>query len=179
MSEYMERHAVSRLIGAPPGYVGSDQGGLLTDSVTKSPNSVILLDEIEKAHPDIFNILLQVMDAGVLTDNNGRKADFRNCVLIMTTNVGAQLLSKRNIGFNEQSNQSDAMESLKRLFSPEFRNRLDEIIEFNSLDIEVILSVADKFMTKLQAQLDERNIEIVYKKDLLKWIAEKLSLIHI
>ena len=133
----------------------------------------ILLDEIEKAHPDIFNILLQVMDAGVLTDNNGRKADFRNCVLIMTTNVGAQLLSKRNIGFNEQSNQSDAMESLKRLFSPEFRNRLDEIIEFNSLDIEVILSVADKFMTKLQAQLDERNIEIVYKKDLLKWIAEK------
>ena len=173
MSEYMERHAVSRLIGAPPGYVGSDQGGLLTDSVTKSPNSVILLDEIEKAHPDIFNILLQVMDAGILTDNNGRKADFRNCVLIMTTNVGAQLLSKRNIGFNEQSNQSDAMESLKRLFSPEFRNRLDEIIEFNSLDIEVILSVADKFMTKLQAQLDERNIEIVYKKDLLKWIAEK------
>ena len=113
------------------------------------------------------------MDAGVLTDNNGRKADFRNCVVIMTTNVGAQLLSKRNIGFNEQSNQSDAMESLKRLFSPEFRNRLDEIIEFNSLDIEVILSVADKFMTKLQAQLDERNIEIVYKKDLLKWIAEK------
>ena len=173
MSEYMERHAVSRLIGAPPGYVGSDQGGLLTDSVTKSPNSVILLDEIEKAHPDIFNILLQVMDAGILTDNNGRKADFRNCVLIMTTNVGAQLLSKRNIGFNEQSNKSDAMESLKRLFSPEFRNRLDEIIEFNSLDIEVILSVADKFMTKLQAQLDERNIEIVYKKDLLKWIAEK------
>ena len=113
------------------------------------------------------------MDAGILTDNNGRKADFRNCVVIMTTNVGAQLLSKRNIGFNEQSNQSDAMESLKRLFSPEFRNRLDEIIEFNSLDMEVILSVADKFMTKLQAQLDERNIEIVYKKDLLKWIAEK------
>ena len=113
------------------------------------------------------------MDAGVLTDNNGRKADFRNCVLIMTTNVGAKLLSKRNIGFKEQSNQSDAMESLNRLFSPEFRNRLDEIIEFNSLDLEVILSVADKFMTKLQAQLDERNIEIVYKKDLLKWIAEK------
>ena len=113
------------------------------------------------------------MEAGILTDNNGRKADFRNCILIMTTNVGAQLLSKRNIGFNEQSNQSDAMESLKKLFSPEFRNRLDEIIEFNSLDIEVILSVADKFMIKLQAQLDERNIEIVYKKDLLKWIAEK------
>ena len=173
MSEYMERHAVSRLIGAPPGYVGSDQGGLLTDSVTKSPNSVILLDEIEKAHPDIFNILLQVMDAGILTDNNGRKADFRNCVLIMTTNVGAQLLSKRNIGFNEQSNKSDAMESLKKLFAPEFRNRLDEIIEFNTLDKEIILSVADKFMIKLQAQLDERNIEIVYKKDLLKWIAEK------
>ena len=172
MSEYMERHAVSRLIGAPPGYIGSDHGGLLTDSVTKSPNSVILLDEIEKAHPDIFNILLQVMDAGVLTDNNGRKADFRNSILIMTTNVGAQLLSKRNIGFNEQSNESDAMESLKRLFSPEFRNRLDEIIEFNSLDLNIILSVADKFMTKLQAQLDERNIEIVYKNDLLEWIAE-------
>mgnify|MGYP003310253564 FL=1 len=146
---------------------------MLTDSVTKSPNSVILLDEIEKAHPDIFNILLQVMDAGILTDNNGRKADFRNCVLIMTTNVGAQLLSKRNIGFNDQSNKSDAMESLKKLFAPEFRNRLDEIIEFNSLDLQIILSVADKFMTKLQAQLDERNIEIVYKKDLLKWIAEK------
>ena len=173
MSEYMERHTVSRLIGAPPGYVGFDQGGLLTEAIVKSPHCVLLLDEIEKAHPDIFNILLQVMDAGILTDNNGRKADFRNCVLIMTTNVGAQLLTKRNIGFNEQSNQSDAMESLKRLFSPEFRNRLDEIIEFNSLDIEVILSVADKFMTKLQAQLDERNIEIVYKKDLLKWIAEK------
>ena len=113
------------------------------------------------------------MDAGILTDNNGRKADFRNCVLIMTTNVGAQLLSKRNIGFNDQSNKSDAMESLKKLFAPEFRNRLDEIIEFNSLDLQIILSVADKFMTKLQAQLDERNIEIVYKKDLLKWIAEK------
>ena len=127
MSEYMERHSVSRLIGAPPGYVGSDQGGLLTDAITKNPNSVVLIDEIEKAHPDIFNILLQVMDAGVLTDNLGRKADFRNTILIMTTNIGAELLSKRNIGFNEQSNKSDAMETLNRLFSPEFRLSLIHI----------------------------------------------------
>ena len=172
MSEYMERHSVSRLIGAPPGYVGSDQGGLLTDAITKNPNSVVLIDEIEKAHPDIFNILLQVMDAGVLTDNLGRKADFRNTILIMTTNIGAELLSKRNIGFNEQSNKSDAMETLNRLFSPEFRNRLDEIIQFNSLSEEVILSVVDKFLVQLQAQLDPRAIELIYDNALIKWVAK-------
>jgi ATP-dependent Clp protease ATP-binding subunit ClpA len=173
MSEYMERHTVSRLIGAPPGYVGFDQGGLLTEAVTKSPHCVLLLDEIEKAHPDIFNILLQVMDAGVLTDNNGRKADFRNVILIMTTNIGAELLSKRNIGFSSSSNESDAMNSLNKLFSPEFRNRLDETIQFNYLDQTIILSIVDKFLTKLQAQLDKRKVEIVVSKNVVNWIAEK------
>ena len=172
MSEYMERHTVSRLIGAPPGYVGFDQGGLLTEAVTKSPHCVLLLDEIEKAHPDIFNILLQVMDAGVLTDNNGRKADFRNVILIMTTNIGAELLSKRNIGFSSSSNESDAMNSLNKLFSPEFRNRLDETIQFNYLDQTIILSIVDKFLTKLQAQLDKRKVEIVVSKNVFNWIAE-------
>ncbi len=172
MSEYMERHTVSRLIGAPPGYVGFDQGGLLTEAIVKSPYCVLLLDEIEKAHPDIFNILLQVMDAGQLTDNNGRKSDFRNVILIMTTNIGAELLSKRNIGFAESSNESDAMNSLKRLFSPEFRNRLDETIQFNYLDTNVILSIVDKFLTKLQAQLDKRNVEIVVSKKVIEWIAK-------
>ena len=172
MSEYMERHTVSRLIGAPPGYVGFDQGGLLTESIVKSPHCVLLLDEIEKAHPDIFNILLQVMDAGVLTDNNGRKSDFRNVILIMTTNIGADLLSKRNIGFAESSNETDAMNSLKKLFSPEFRNRLDETIQFNYLDKNVILSIVDKFLTKLQAQLDKRNVEIVVSKNVINWIAD-------
>ena len=172
MSEYMERHTVSRLIGAPPGYVGFDQGGLLTEAIVKSPHCVLLLDEIEKAHPDIFNILLQVMDAGQLTDNNGRKSDFRNVILIMTTNIGAELLSKRNIGFAESSNESDAMNSLKRLFSPEFRNRLDETIQFNYLDKSVILSIVDKFLTKLQAQLDKRNVEIQVSKKVIEWIAE-------
>ena len=172
MSEYMERHTVSRLIGAPPGYVGFDQGGLLTEAVVKSPHCVLLLDEIEKAHPDIFNILLQVMDAGVLTDNNGRKSDFRNVVLIMTTNIGAELLAKRNIGFNSSSNESDAMNSLNKLFSPEFRNRLDEVIQFNYLDKSVILSIVDKFLTKLQAQLDKRNVEIIVSKNIINWIAE-------
>ena len=172
MSEYMERHTVSRLIGAPPGYVGFDQGGLLTEAIVKSPHCVLLLDEIEKAHPDIFNILLQVMDAGQLTDNNGRKSDFRNVILIMTTNIGAELLSKRNIGFAEASNESDAMQSLNRLFSPEFRNRLDETIQFNYLDKTVILSIVDKFLTKLQAQLDKRNVEIVVSKKVIDWIAE-------
>ena len=150
MSEYMERHTVSRLIGAPPGYVGFDQGGLLTEAIVKSPHCVLLLDEIEKAH-DIFNILLQVMDAGVLTDNNGRKADFRNVILIMTTNIGAELLSKRNIGFSETTNETDAMNSLNKLFSPEFRNRLDETIQFSYLDKHVILSIVDKFLTKSSA----------------------------
>ena len=172
MSEYMERHTVSRLIGAPPGYVGFDQGGLLTEAIVKSPHCVLLLDEIEKAHPDIFNILLQVMDAGQLTDNNGRKSDFRNVILIMTTNIGAELLSKRNIGFAEASNESDAMQSLNRLFSPEFRNRLDETIQFNYLDKTVILSIVDKFLTKLQAHLDKRNVEIVVSKKVIDWIAE-------
>jgi|TARA_B110000259_G_scaffold163063_1_gene188204 ATP-dependent Clp protease ATP-binding subunit ClpA len=172
MSEYMERHTVSRLIGAPPGYVGFDQGGLLTEAIVKSPHCVLLLDEIEKAHPDIFNILLQVMDAGVLTDNNGRKADFRNVILIMTTNIGAELLSKRNIGFSTSSNESDAMNSLTKLFSPEFRNRLDETIQFNYLDQTIILSIVDKFLTKLQAQLDKRKVEIVVSKNVINWIAE-------
>jgi len=172
MSEYMERHTVSRLIGAPPGYVGFDQGGLLTEAIVKSPHCVLLLDEIEKAHPDIFNILLQVMDAGVLTDNNGRKADFRNVILIMTTNIGADLLAKRNIGFSSSSNESDAMNSLNKLFTPEFRNRLDETIQFNYLDKSIILSIVDKFLTKLQAQLDKRNVEIVVSKAVISWIAD-------
>jgi len=172
MSEYMERHTVSRLIGAPPGYVGFDQGGLLTEAIVKSPHCVLLLDEIEKAHPDIFNILLQVMDAGVLTDNNGRKADFRNVILIMTTNIGAELLAKRNIGFSTSSNESDAMNSLNKLFTPEFRNRLDETIQFNYLEKSIILSIVDKFLTKLQAQLDKRNVEIVVTKAVINWIAD-------
>jgi ATP-dependent Clp protease ATP-binding subunit ClpA len=138
----------------------------------KSPHCVLLLDEIEKAHPDIFNILLQVMDAGVLTDNNGRKADFRNVILIMTTNIGAELLGKRNIGFSSSSNESDAMNSLNKLFSPEFRNRLDEIIQFNYLDKSIILSIVDKFLTKLQAQLDKRNVEIIVSDNVINWIAD-------
>ena len=172
MSEYMERHTVSRLIGAPPGYVGFDQGGLLTEAVVQNPHCVLLLDEIEKAHPDIFNLLLQIMDSGVLTDNNGRKADFRNVIVVMTTNAGADLLEKKSIGFNDQSNESDALLSLKKLFSPEFRNRLDEIIQFNYLPMKVILSIVDKFLTKLQAQLDTRNVELIYSKKVLNWIAE-------
>ena len=172
MSEYMERHTVSRLIGAPPGYVGFDQGGLLTEAVVQNPHCVLLLDEIEKAHPDIYNLLLQIMDSGVLTDNNGRKADFRNVIVVMTTNAGADLLEKKSIGFSDQSNESDALLSLKKLFSPEFRNRLDEIIQFNYLPIEVILSIVDKFLTKLQAQLDARNVELIYSKKVLNWIAD-------
>ena len=172
MSEYMERHTVSRLIGAPPGYVGFDQGGLLTEAVVQNPHCVLLLDEIEKAHPDIFNLLLQIMDSGVLTDNNGRKADFRNVIVVMTTNAGADLLEKKNIGFSDQSNESDALMSLKKLFSPEFRNRLDETIQFNYLPMKVILSIVDKFLTKLQAQLDARNVELIYSKKVLNWIAE-------
>ena len=172
MSEYMERHTVSRLIGAPPGYVGFDQGGLLTEAVVQNPHCVLLLDEIEKAHPDIFNLLLQIMDSGVLTDNNGRKADFRNVIVVMTTNAGADLLEKKSIGFSDQSNESDALLSLKKLFSPEFRNRLDEIIQFNYLPLKVILSIVDKFLTKLQAQLDTRNVELIYSKKVLNWIAE-------
>ena len=171
MSEYMERHAVSRLIGAPPGYVGFDQGGLLTEAVTKKPHAVLLLDEIEKAHPDIFNILLQVMDHGTLTDNNGRKADFRNVVIIMTTNAGAEALNKTTIGFTTSKGQGDEMADIKRLFSPEFRNRLDATISFKSLDEEVILRVVDKFLMQLEGQLHEKKVEAIFTDALRHWLA--------
>jgi len=173
MSEYMERHTVSRLIGAPPGYVGYDQGGQLTESVTKHPHSVILLDEIEKAHPEVFNILLQVMDHGTLTDNNGRKADFRNVVLIMTTNAGAQDMSRASMGFNTQDHTSDGTEIIKKTFSPEFRNRLDAIIPFNPLEIDVIKTVVDKFLVELQAQLDEKKVQLEVSEQARDWIADK------
>ncbi len=173
MSEYMERHAVSRLIGAPPGYVGYDQGGLLTDAVTKNPHCVVLLDEIEKAHPDVFNLLLQVMDHGILTDNNGRKSDFRNVVLIMTSNAGAESISRRSIGFTTQDHSSDGMEAVTKTFTPEFRNRLDSIIQFSPLDESVILTVVDKFIVQLQAQLDEKSIVIDVDDDARKWLLEK------
>lgn len=173
MSEYMERHTVSRLIGAPPGYVGFDQGGLLTDAVTKHPHSVILLDEIEKAHPEVFNLLLQVMDHGTLTDNNGRKADFRNTVLIMTTNAGAEALSRRSIGFSEQDNSTDGLEAVRKMFTPEFRNRLDAIVQFAPLSPEVVLTVVDKFLTELQAQLDHRKVTIEVSDEARQWLVEK------
>merc|ERR1712065_120613 len=144
MGEYMERHTVSRLIGAPPGYVGFDQGGLLTEAVTKHPHCVVLLDEIEKAHPEVFNLLLQVMDHGTLTDNNGRKADFRNVILIMTTNAGAEEMSRASIGFSHQDHSTDGMEAIKKLFTPEFRNRLDAIIQFTGLSMDVVKTVVDK-----------------------------------
>ncbi|MGZ8256656.1 MAG: AAA family ATPase, partial [Gallionella sp.] len=162
MSEYMERHAVSRLIGAPPGYVGFDQGGLLTEMISKQPHAVLLLDEIEKAHPDIFNILLQVMDHGTLTDNNGRKADFRNVVIIMTTNAGAEALNKSQIGFAKSSTSGDEMIDIKRMFTPEFRNRLDAVISFAPLNQEVILRVVDKFLMQLEEQLHEKKVEVVF-----------------
>jgi len=170
MSEYMERHAVSRLIGAPPGYVGFDQGGLLTEAISKQPHCVLLLDEIEKAHPDIFNILLQVMDHGTLTDNNGRKADFRNVVIIMTTNAGAEALSKTQIGFTKSAVSGDEMAEIKRMFTPEFRNRLDAIVSFAPLDKEVILRVVDKFLMQLEEQLHEKKVDVVFTdalKDML------------
>ena len=173
MSEYMERHAVSRLIGAPPGYVGYDQGGLLTEAVIKHPHAVLLLDEIEKAHPDIFNILLQVMDHGTLTDNNGRQADFRNVILIMTTNAGAETLSKSGIGFVEDKRQSDEMAEIKRLFSPEFRNRLDAIVQFLSLSHEVVLKVVDKFLGQLAEQLHAKQVEVTFSPALQEHLAEK------
>jgi len=172
MSEYMERHTVSRLIGAPPGYVGFDQGGLLTDAVTKHPHCVVLLDEIEKAHPDVFNLLLQVMDHGTLTDNNGRKADFRNVVLIMTTNAGAEDMSRASIGFTKQDHSSDGMEAIKRMFTPEFRNRLDSIIQFGALDQTVIKTVVDKFLVELQSQLDEKKVMLDVLDDAREWLAE-------
>src|SRR6202007_116701 len=173
MSEYMERHAVSRLIGAPPGYVGFDQGGLLTDAVTKHPYSVLLLDEIEKAHPDIFNILLQVMDHGTLTDNNGRKADFRNVIIVMTTNAGADQLAKSSIGFTDNKQAGDEMEAVKRMFTPEFRNRLDATISFAALDHEVILRVVDKFLLELEAQLHEKKVEPSFTQALKEFLARK------
>ncbi len=171
MSEYMERHAVSRLIGAPPGYVGFDQGGQLTEAITKKPHAVLLLDEIEKAHPDIFNILLQVMDHGTLTDNNGRQTDFRNVIIIMTTNAGAEMLQKGGIGFASSRAAGDEMAEIKRMFSPEFRNRLDATISFAALDHDIILRVVDKFLMQLEAQLHEKKVEAVFTDRLKDWLA--------
>ncbi|MDR2851493.1 MAG: ATP-dependent Clp protease ATP-binding subunit ClpA [Burkholderiaceae bacterium] len=173
MSEYMERHAVSRLIGAPPGYVGFDQGGLLTEAITKKPHAVLLFDEIEKAHPDIFNVLLQVMDHGTLTDNNGRKADFRNVILIMTTNAGAETMNKATIGFTNAREAGDEMADIKRLFTPEFRNRLDAIVNFKSLDEQVILRVVDKFLLQLETQLAEKKVDVTFTDKLRKYLAKK------
>ena len=173
MSEYMERHTVSRLIGAPPGYVGFDQGGLLTDAVIKHPHAVLLLDEIEKAHPDVFNLLLQVMDNGTLTDNNGRKADFRNVILVMTTNAGVRETERKSIGLIRQDNSTDAMEEIKKIFTPEFRNRLDNIIWFNHLSAEVIHQVVDKFIVELQAQLDQKGVSLEVSQEARDWLAEK------
>lgn len=172
MSEYMERHTVSRLIGAPPGYVGFDQGGLLTEAVTKNPHAVLLLDEIEKAHPDVFNLLLQVMDHGALTDNNGRRADFRNVVLVMTTNAGAEQASRRSMGFAEQDHSADSIEAITRMFTPEFRNRLDAIVQFNSLGRETISQVVDKFIIELEGQLEEKRVTIDVDEEARAWLAE-------
>jgi ATP-dependent Clp protease ATP-binding subunit ClpA len=169
----MERHAVSRLIGAPPGYVGFDQGGLLTEAITKKPHAVLLLDEIEKAHPDVFNVLLQVMDHGTLTDNNGRKADFRNVIIIMTTNAGAETMNKSTIGFTTKREQGDEMGDIKRLFTPEFRNRLDAIVNFRSLDEEIILRVVDKFLLQLESQLAEKKVEVTFSDALRRHLAKR------
>ncbi len=173
MSEYMERHAVSRLIGAPPGYVGFDQGGLLTEAIAKKPHAVLLFDEIEKAHPDIFNVLLQVMDHGTLTDNNGRKADFRNVIIVMTTNAGAETMNKSTIGFTTQRQAGDEMADIKRLFTPEFRNRLDAIVSFKALDEQVILRVVDKFLLQLETQLAEKKVDVTFTDQLRKHLAKK------
>src|SRR6186713_3488054 len=173
MSEYMERHAVSRLIGAPPGYVGFDQGGQLTEAIAKKPHAVLLLDEIEKAHPDVFNVLLQVMDHGTLTDNNGRKADFRNVTIIMTTNAGAETMNKSVIGFTTKREQGDEMADIKRLFTPEFRNRLDATVSFRALDEEIILRVVDKFLLELEGQLAEKKVEVTFTDALRKQLAKK------
>ncbi len=173
MSEYMERHAVSRLIGAPPGYVGFDQGGLLTEAVSKKPHCVLLLDEIEKAHPDVFNVLLQVMDHGTLTDNNGRKADFRNVIIIMTTNAGAETMNKATIGFTNKREQGDEMADIKRLFTPEFRNRLDATVSFRALDESIIMRVVDKFLLQLESQLAEKKVEATFTDNLRKHLAKK------
>ena len=173
MSEYMERHTVSRLIGAPPGYVGYDEGGLLTDAVLKHPHAVLLLDEIEKAHPDVFNLLLQVMDHGTLTDTNGRKVDFRNVVIVMTSNAGAESLTRKTVGFTPQDHTTDAMETIKKTFSPEFRNRLDAIIQFKSLDPRTIVNVVDKFIIQLESQLEEKKVTLVVEDSARHWLAER------
>jgi ATP-dependent Clp protease ATP-binding subunit ClpA len=173
MSEYMERHTVSRLIGAPPGYVGFDQGGLLTEEINKTPHCVLLLDEVEKGHPDVFNLLLQVMDHGTLTDNNGRKADFRNVILIMTTNAGAERMDRASIGFTAQDHTSDGMEAIKKVFTPEFRNRLDAIVAFNPLSLDVIGHVVDKFLVELESQLEEKKVSMVLDDEARVWLAER------
>jgi ATP-dependent Clp protease ATP-binding subunit ClpA len=173
MSEYMERHTVSRLIGAPPGYVGFDQGGLLTEAINKAPHCVLLLDEIEKAHPEVFNLLLQVMDHGTLTDNNGRKADFRNVIIVMTTNAGAQEMSRSSIGFTEQDHSTDGMDAIRKLFSPEFRNRLDATIQFHSLDRPTIARVVDKLVVELEAQLQDKMVTLELDESARDWIAQK------
>jgi ATP-dependent Clp protease ATP-binding subunit ClpA len=173
MSEYMERHTVSRLIGAPPGYVGYDQGGLLTEELNKHPYSVLLLDEIEKAHPDVFNLLLQVMDNGTLTDSNGRKADFRNTILVMTTNAGAEMMSRASMGFTLQDHTLDGGEAIKKMFTPEFRNRLDAVIQFKALDTNVILNVVDKFLIELESQLEAKKVSMTVTDTARHWLAEK------
>ncbi len=173
MTEYMERHTVSRLIGAPPGYVGFDQGGLLTDAILKHPHAVLLLDEVEKAHPDVFNLLLQVMDHGTLTDNNGRKADFRNVIIVMTTNAGAEMMDRPSIGFTMQDHSSDGMEAIKRLFSPEFRNRLDAIVQFKGLTPVTIAQVVDKFLIELEAQLESKKVTVEVDEAGRTWLAER------
>jgi ATP-dependent Clp protease ATP-binding subunit ClpA len=171
MSEYMERHTVSRLIGAPPGYVGFDQGGLLTDAILKHPHAVLLLDEIEKSHPDVFNLLLQVMDHGTLTDNNGRKADFRNVILVMTTNAGAEQMDRPSIGFTSQDHSTDGLEAIKRLFSPEFRTRLDTIVQFKALTPVTISQVVDKFLIELEAQLESKKVTLEVDDEGRNWLA--------
>jgi len=173
MSEYMERHTVSRLIGAPPGYVGFDQGGLLTDAIIKHPHAVLLLDEIEKAHPDVFNLLLQVMDHGTLTDNNGRKADFRSVILVMTSNAGASELDRTSIGFTAQDNSTDGLEAIRKVFSPEFRNRLDAIIQFKALTPDIIQNVVDKFVIELEAQLVPKRVTVDVDDEARIWLAER------
>ena len=173
MSEYMERHTVSRLIGAPPGYVGFDQGGLLTEAVTKNPHAVVLLDEVEKAHPEVFNLLLQVMDHGTLTDNNGRRADFRNVILVMTTNAGAQEMSRASIGFTQQDHSTDGMAIIKKSFTPEFRNRLDAIIQFAALEIDTIVRVVDKLVVELEAKLGNNAVTLELDDAAREWIAER------
>ncbi len=171
MSEYMERHTVSRLIGAPPGYVGFDQGGLMTDAIIKHPHSVLLLDEIEKAHQDVFNLLLQVFDYGTLTDNNGRKADFRNVIIVMTTNAGAEKMARNTMGFKTQDHAKDDLEEIQRMFTPEFRNRLDAIIPFKPLNEDTVRHVVDKFVLEVEAQLADKNVSLEVDEDARRWLA--------